>query len=90
MERGEVGKGEGIEGKGNVVPRSLDLRLCLFARIPRESRKIALGDKRTAGFSWLDGWIGGEWGWPAIVRLLGLQGFSVLLRSMIWIIGKWN
>lgn len=84
MERGEVGKGGGIEGKGNVVPR-----LCLFARIPRESRKIALGDKRTAGFSW-DGWIGGEWGWPAIVRLLGLQGFSVLLRSMIWIIGKWN
>lgn len=89
MERGEVGKGEGIEGKGNVVPRPLDPRLCLFARIPRESRKIALGDKRTAGFSW-DGWIGGEWGWPAIVRLLGLQGFSVLLRSMIWIIGKWN
>lgn len=33
-------------------PRPLDLRLCLFARIPRESRKIALGDKRTGGFSW--------------------------------------
>lgn len=40
-------------GKGNVVlsspPRSSPLSLCEDSS---ESRKIALGDKRTGGFSW--------------------------------------